>query len=94
MATAFLLIIVLQYVENKMEKGKLSMSFSNHGLFIKQLGCNFLIRVGKKKKRNAVKYCYCLNLWSLNFSTSATLLMLKYHEYDCLFLGYIAWAHA
>lgn len=51
MATAFLLIIVLQYVENKMEKGKLSMSFSNHSLFIKQLGCNFLIRVGKKKKK-------------------------------------------
>lgn len=60
MAIEFLLIIVLQYIENKMERGKLSVSFSNHGLFIKQLDCNFFIR--EIKKRNALKYCYGLYL--------------------------------
>lgn len=48
-AAVFLLIIVLQYGEDKMEIGKLSMSFSNHGPFIKQLNRNFIIREGKKE---------------------------------------------
>lgn len=52
MVVVFLLIIVLQYGEDKMERGKLSMSFSNHGPFIKQLNHNFIIREGKK---NAIK---------------------------------------
>lgn len=50
MAVVFLLIIVLQYGDDKMERGKLSMSFSNHGPFIKQLNCNFIIREGGKKE--------------------------------------------
>lgn len=54
MAVTFLLIIVLQYVENKMQRGelqrgKLSMSFSNRGPFIKQLDCNFIIREKKNE---------------------------------------------
>lgn len=49
MAVIFLLIIVLQYGEDKMERGKLSMSFSNHGPFIKQLNRNFIIRERKKE---------------------------------------------
>lgn len=52
-AIVFLIIIVLQYVENKMERGKmqrgkLSVYFSNHGPFIKQLDRNFIIKRGKK----------------------------------------------
>lgn len=49
-AVVFFLIIVLQYGEDKMERGKLSMSFSNHAPFIKQLNCNFIIREEKKKE--------------------------------------------
>lgn len=32
-----------------MQRGKLSMSFSNRGPFIKQLDCNFIIREKKMK---------------------------------------------
>lgn len=49
MAVVFLLIIVLQYGEDKTQRGKLSVSFSNHGPFIKQLNCNFIIREEKTK---------------------------------------------
>lgn len=49
MAIAFLLIIVLQYVENQMQSRELSVFFSNDGPFIKQLDCNFIIREEKKK---------------------------------------------
>lgn len=48
-AVVFLLIIVLQYGEDKTQRGKLSVSFSNHGPFIKQLNCNFIIREEKTK---------------------------------------------
>lgn len=91
MAVVFLLIIVLQYGEDKMQRRKLSMSFSNHGPFIKQLNCNFIIR---EEKKNAVKYHYCLYLWSLNSSISATSLMSKCHEYGHPFLECIPWAQA
>lgn len=48
-----LLIIVLQYVENKMQiremrRGELTMSFSNHGPLIKQLDCHCIITENKK----------------------------------------------
>lgn len=95
-AIAFLLIIVLQYVENKMQiremqRGELSMSFSNHGPLIKQLDCNCIIT---ENKTNAVKYCYCLYPWSLKLSHFSNSLMSKCHEYSHPFLYGIAWTQA
>lgn len=67
-AIAFLLIIVLQYVENKMQRGELSMSFSNHGPFIKQLDCNFIIREKKKKRCKILLLLVSLILKLFHFS--------------------------